>query len=94
MLLMTFASSVHNPKIMLRMLVKVLCGDPIATRRRLPPKGNVAFEDLTSGVADFDVRTIVGSEEARSIALALASVRRSNWACSFPAPSFHEDAGR
>ncbi len=32
MLLMTFASSVHNPKIMLRMLVKVLCGDPIATR--------------------------------------------------------------
>jgi hypothetical protein len=36
----------------------------------------------------------VGSEEARSIALALASVRRSNWACSFPAPSFHEDAAR
>jgi len=36
----------------------------------------------------------VGSEEARSTALALASVRRSNWACSFPAPSFHEDAGR
>ena len=36
----------------------------------------------------------VGSEEARSIALALASVRRSNWACSFPAPSFHEDAVR
>src|SRR6516164_8432811 len=38
--------------------------------------------------------TAVGSEEARSTALALASVRRSNWACSFPAPSFHEDAGR
>src|SRR5208282_775441 len=32
----------------------------------------------------------VGSEEARSIALALASVRRSNWTCSFPASSFHE----
>jgi hypothetical protein len=58
MLLVTFASSVHNPKIMLRMLVKVLCGDPIATRRRLPPKGNVTFEDLTSGAADFGVRTI------------------------------------
>jgi len=29
----------------------------------------------------------VGSEEARSIALALASVRRSNWTCGFP--SFH-----
>jgi hypothetical protein len=38
-------------------------------------------------------RTInpVGSEEARLIALALASVRRSNWTCSFPASSFHED---
>ena len=36
----------------------------------------------------------VGPEEARSRALALASVRRSNWACSFPAPSFHEDAVR
>jgi hypothetical protein len=34
----------------------------------------------------------VGSEEARSIALALASVRRTNWTCSFPASSFHEDA--
>jgi hypothetical protein len=33
----------------------------------------------------------VGSEEARLIALALASVRRSNWTCSFPASSFHED---
>ena len=33
----------------------------------------------------------VGSEEARSIALTLASVRRSNWTCSFPASSFHED---
>jgi len=34
----------------------------------------------------------VGSEEARSIALTLASVRRSNWTCSFPASSFHEAA--
>src|SRR5271156_3081980 len=34
--LMTFVSSVHSPKIMLGMLVKDLCGDPIATRRRLP----------------------------------------------------------
>jgi hypothetical protein len=36
--------------------------------------------------------TAVGSEEARSIALALTSVRRTNWTCSFPASSFHEDA--
>jgi hypothetical protein len=33
---MTFVGSVHNPKIMLCMLIKVLCGDSIATRRRLP----------------------------------------------------------
>jgi hypothetical protein len=33
----------------------------------------------------------VGSEEARQVALALASVRRSNWTCGFPASSFHED---
>ena len=34
----------------------------------------------------------VGSEEARSVALALASVRRSNCTCGFPACSFHEDS--
>ena len=34
----------------------------------------------------------VGSEEARSVTLTLASVRRSNGACSFPALRFHEDA--
>ena len=44
-----------------------------------------------SGCPDLFVGfTAVGSEEARSIALALASVRRSNWTCSFPASSFHE----
>jgi hypothetical protein len=32
----------------------------------------------------------VGSEEARSVALALASVRRSNGACSFPALRFRK----
>ena len=58
MLLMTFANSVHNPKIMLRMLVKVLGGDPIATRRRLPREGNVTFEDLMSVASHFDVRAV------------------------------------
>jgi hypothetical protein len=56
--LLTLASSVHNPKIMLGMLVEVLCRDSIATRRRLPREGNVAFEDLMSGASDFDVRTV------------------------------------
>jgi len=55
---MTFVGSVHNPKIMLGMLVKVLCGDAIATRRRLPREGNVTFEDLMRGTSDFDVRTV------------------------------------
>jgi len=55
---MTFASGVHNPKIMFGMLVKVLCGDSIATRKRLPCKGNVTFEDLMRVASDFDVRTV------------------------------------
>ena len=54
-MLMTFVSCVHNPKIMLGMLVKVLCGDAIVTRGRLPRKGNVTFEDLMRGASDFDV---------------------------------------
>ena len=34
----------------------------------------------------------VGSEEAHSVTLALASVRRPNCTCGFPACSFHEDS--
>ena len=34
----------------------------------------------------------VGSEEARSVTLALASVRRSNCTCDLLACSFHEDS--
>ena len=34
----------------------------------------------------------VGSEEAHSVALALASVRRPNCTCDFLACSFHEDS--
>ena len=43
---------------MLGMLVKVLCGDPIATRIRFPREGNVTFEDLMSGAPNFAARTI------------------------------------
>jgi len=56
--LMTFVGRVHNPKIMLGMLVKVLCGDAIAARRRLPREGNVTFEDLMRAASDFDIRTV------------------------------------
>src|SRR5271167_3308918 len=55
---MTFVSSVHNPKIMLGMLVKILRGDSIATRIRFPREGNVTFEDLMSGAPNFDARAI------------------------------------
>ena len=34
----------------------------------------------------------VGSEVARLVALTLATVRRSNVVCGFPAPRFHEDS--
>jgi len=56
--LVTFDSSVHNPKIMLGMLVKVLRGHSIATRRRLAREGNVTFEDLMRATSNFDVRTV------------------------------------
>jgi len=56
--LLTFGSSVHNPKIMLGMLVKVLRGDSIATRRRLAREGNVTFKDLMRATSNFDVRTV------------------------------------
>ena len=55
---MTFRSSVHNAKIMLGMLVKVLRGDAISTRRRLAREGNVTFEDLMRATSNFDVRTV------------------------------------
>jgi len=55
---MTFVSSVHNSKIMLGMLVKVLCGHSITTRRCLPRESNVTFEDLMRGASDLDVRTV------------------------------------
>ena len=57
-MLMTLVSGVHDPKIMVGMLVKVLRGDSIATRGRLARKRNVTFEDLMRGTSDFDVRTV------------------------------------
>ena len=57
---------------------------PLRPPPQTPPQG--AFFALFAGFI------AVGSEEACSIALALASVRRPNWTCSFPASSFHEDA--
>ena len=57
-MLLTFISSVHYPIVMLGMLVEVLCRDAVATGRRLPRKGDVAFENLMRRTSDFDVRTV------------------------------------
>ena len=57
-LLMTFVGSLHHSKIMLRVLVKVLGVNAIATCRRLPPKDDVTFKDLIRVASDFDVRTV------------------------------------
>ena len=62
----------------------------------LRPTSSAATSPADASAVDFFALfagfTAVGSEEARSIALALTSVRRTNWTCSFPASSFHEDA--
>jgi hypothetical protein len=50
---MTFVGSFHHAKIMLGVLVKVLCVDAIATCRRLPTKGDVAFKRFDEGCLGF-----------------------------------------
>jgi len=89
--LKTFVSGVHNPKIMLGMLVKVLCGDSIVICRRLARKGNVTFEDLMRGTSDFDARpvTIEGLTSVRyllpitvGIVTVIAAMRSAGLSCS------------
>jgi transposase len=57
------------------------------------PTGYGLYRQVRALGHDGTVSRPVGSEEARLVALALASVRRTNWTCSFPASSFHERAG-
>ena len=75
----------------------VLCWPAFPLVPALRSTGSAAFSFAAdrSGAgcsALFTGFSAVGSEEARSIALALTSVRRTNWTCGFPASSFHEDA--
>jgi hypothetical protein len=58
------------------MLVKVLCGDSIAARRRFASEGNVTFEDLMRVASDFDVRavTIEGLTSVRYLLLATVGI--------------------
>jgi len=96
---MTFVGSFHYSEIMLRVLVKVLCVDAIATCRRLLPKGDVTFKDLMRVAPDFDFRTVTieGSTSVRyllpitiGIVTAIATMRSAglSWShdtcCLFP----------
>ena len=47
---------------------------------------------LTSGFCCPTRSSLVGSEVAHKVSLTLATVRRSNCTCGFPAYSFHEDS--
>src|SRR5438477_5931333 len=69
-LLLAFVGSFHNSKIMLRVLVKVLCVDAIATCRRLPPKGDVTFKDLMRVASDFNVRSYYRGSNFRAVSFA------------------------
>jgi hypothetical protein len=75
---------------------RVLCWPAFPLVPALRSTGSAAWSSpadrSAEGPALFASFVAVGSEEARSIALALASVRRTNWTCSFPASSFHERA--
>ena len=76
---MTSVGSVRHPKIMLGMLVKVLCGDPIATRGRLSPEGGVALEDLMRGASDFNVwavtiETLISTRNLLPITVGIGTV--------------------
>jgi len=51
--------------------------------------GRIVEETVLAGEA---AKFIVGSEEARAVSRALASVRRSTWTCRFPASRFHQVA--
>jgi hypothetical protein len=56
--LMTVVGSVHNPKIMLGVLIEVLRSDSIATCGRLPRESNVTFKDLMRGAPNLYIGTV------------------------------------
>ena len=67
-----------------------LCVRGVAPRRAFPLADPLPSTDSAGLLPLFARFPGVGSEEARSVALTLASVRRSNGACSFPALRFHQ----
>jgi len=57
-LLIAFAASVIDAKIVLCVLAEILGGDTIAARRRFACQGEVAFEYLVSAATDLDVGSV------------------------------------
>lgn len=52
------AICIHDAEIVLRMLIVVLCGDPITRRHSFPRKGHIAFKDLIRVAPNLGPRTI------------------------------------
>ena len=53
-----FAIGIHDAKIVLRVLIEVFGGDPVAAGGRFARQGHVAFENLVGVAANFYVWTI------------------------------------
>ena len=67
----------------------VVCSSEFLLTQALlsPISSPIQFRSTSALSGSFDWFCDVGSEEARLAVL--ASVRRSNWTCRFPASSFH-----
>jgi hypothetical protein len=78
---------------MLSMLVKVLCSDSIATRRRLSSEGNVTFEDSMRGATYFEFRavTIEGLTSVRYLLLGAVGIITVSAAIWSPGLSWSHD---
>jgi len=56
--LIPIALGVHDPEIVLGVLVEILGGDAVAAGRRFPRQRNIALEDLIGIAADLYVRSV------------------------------------
>ena len=57
-LALALAERIHDPEIMLGVLIEVFSRDPVAARLRLSRQRDIALEDLIGVAADFYVRPI------------------------------------
>ena len=57
-MLVGVAIRIHNPKIVLSMLIQILRGNSVAARDRFTRQCHVSLENLIGVPANFDIRTI------------------------------------